>query len=293
MIADGCTAEEIAAELGRPSKSAVYKAIKRRKFKIPSKRDVPRKPEIMSMVLGMLDRGCTVPHIAEVRQVSRQAVAEMVARLTSMGLVECVGYTSVPRYTKGWRAKLYKTTRLWKSRDGHGGSPEDFESWQDNLQEPRTDMPTPQTHTEFVINPGDEVRLATDHHISNGKLGRVVSVHEWGAILETNWQRPNNKDGTAGRLYRAAWHEMEPVGKTELVDPHTANGNGHHRAGGGRTPKFMSGTRTVGKTHKSPPTTGRKPEITGNACPQCHGVFMVRTGACVTCQDCGYNEGCG
>jgi hypothetical protein len=37
----------------------------------------------------------------------------------------------------------------------------------------------------------------------------------------------------------------------------------------------------------------KKAETTGNCCPGCGGWQLVRTGSCVTCQDCGHNEGCG
>ena len=36
-----------------------------------------------------------------------------------------------------------------------------------------------------------------------------------------------------------------------------------------------------------------KPEMTGNSCRQCGHFQVVRTGTCLTCQACGYNEGCG
>jgi len=32
---------------------------------------------------------------------------------------------------------------------------------------------------------------------------------------------------------------------------------------------------------------------TGNPCPHCGGANAVRTGSCITCLDCGTNEGCG
>lgn len=39
------------------------------------------------------------------------------------------------------------------------------------------------------------------------------------------------------------------------------------------------------------------PEIkqgySGNVCGRCGGLRMKRTGTCVTCEDCGENEGCG
>lgn len=31
----------------------------------------------------------------------------------------------------------------------------------------------------------------------------------------------------------------------------------------------------------------------GNVCESCGGLNMVRTGTCETCQDCGWNKGCG
>lgn len=116
----------------------------------------------------------------------------------------------------------------------------------------------------FRIYPGREVRLATDHPLSNGKLGRVVSLHDWGAVLETNF---------ATRSYRATWSEMEPVETTELVNPEV---NGRHENG-------------VARNH----TIRTVLTLTGDVCPACQGVNLVRTGSCVTCQDCGANEGCG
>jgi hypothetical protein len=33
--------------------------------------------------------------------------------------------------------------------------------------------------------------------------------------------------------------------------------------------------------------------FTGNACEQCGGFNLRRTGTCETCEDCGWNKGCG
>lgn len=43
-----------------------------------------------------------------------------------------------------------------------------------------------------------------------------------------------------------------------------------------------------------PPKVEAQPLMTGEFCrePGCGG-FMVRTGSCMTCQSCGFNEGCG
>lgn len=121
--------------------------------------------------------------------------------------------------------------------------------------------------TGFPLYPGCEVRVATSHPLSNGKLARVVSLHDWGAVLETNF-------GT--RSYRAAWHEMEPVVVTELVNPEA---NGHAPSAG------ILRNHTIRVVMSS--------ILTGDACSVCQGVNLVRTGTCVTCQDCGANEGCG
>ena len=43
----------------------------------------------------------------------------------------------------------------------------------------------------------------------------------------------------------------------------------------------------------APPKQPPPKEFTGNPCPNCHGLFMVRTGTCMTCQACGFNTGCG
>lgn len=47
---------------------------------------------------------------------------------------------------------------------------------------------------------------------------------------------------------------------------------------------------------RSPETQENKAmgaQYTGQSCGQCYGLRMVRTGTCTTCQDCGWNEGCG
>lgn len=112
------------------------------------------------------------------------------------------------------------------------------------------------------VKPGDIIRLETEHELSNGQFARVVKVEPWGVHCETGWHRPNDKDGTAGRMYRAAWNEFLPADTTDLTAPH------------------MLSSR-------------KPPSPTGGFCPNCQGPNMVRTGACTTCQDCGYNEGCG
>jgi hypothetical protein len=43
----------------------------------------------------------------------------------------------------------------------------------------------------------------------------------------------------------------------------------------------------------NPVRPGVKPEPTGQVCRNCQGSRLVRTGTCVTCSDCGENEGCG
>lgn len=63
----------------------------------------------------------------------------------------------------------------------------------------------------------------------------------------------------SGRI-RLHWTEFLPLGVTDLVNP------------------------DMTLQRKTP---------TGNPCPGCGGANLVRTGSCVTCQDCGYNEGCG
>jgi hypothetical protein len=37
----------------------------------------------------------------------------------------------------------------------------------------------------------------------------------------------------------------------------------------------------------------RSKGLTGNACQQCGGFNLTRTGSCETCGDCGWNKGCG
>jgi hypothetical protein len=56
-------------------------------------------------------------------------------------------------------------------------------------------------------------------------------------------------------------------------------------------PLKSTGTKPA-KTEVSKPSP--PPMLTGEFCrePGCGG-FMVRTGSCMTCQSCGFNEGCG
>lgn len=110
------------------------------------------------------------------------------------------------------------------------------------------------------VKPGDVVRIETDHPTSNGQFGTVVRTEEWGVHLETRFG--------SGR-YRAAWGEFLPVPNTELLDPDD--------------PQPAPPTRKVVP----------RPTPTGDPCPTCGSVNLVRTGSCVTCQDCGHNEGCG
>jgi hypothetical protein len=43
-----------------------------------------------------------------------------------------------------------------------------------------------------------------------------------------------------------------------------------------------------------PHANGRtKSTLTGDVCPTCGGINMARSGACLTCQDCGSTSGCG
>ena len=58
----------------------------------------------------------------------------------------------------------------------------------------------------------------------------------------------------------------------------------------------VNGTTPLAKQKRSKLSTSTittTTTTTGNPCPNCQGGNMVRTGSCVTCQDCGHNEGCG
>lgn len=58
--------------------------------------------------------------------------------------------------------------------------------------------------------------------------------------------------------------------------------------------RFISGGVSV--TLPKKPVPRRPPPSlapTGDICRTCGGCNLVRTGACLTCQDCGTNEGCG
>jgi len=41
------------------------------------------------------------------------------------------------------------------------------------------------------------------------------------------------------------------------------------------------------------PTQNAQPDYTGDQCHECGSMSLVRTGSCLTCQQCGWNGGCG
>lgn len=92
---------------------------------------------------------------------------------------------------------------------------------------------------------GDRVRLVTpDNPRLHGSTARILTLTEWGAHCSA--------PAAATGSYRAAWSEMEPMGKT-----------------------------------KAPAV-----EYTGNPCNQCGSARMRRSGSCSVCEDCGESGGC-
>lgn len=288
MAADGCQAEDIAQELGR-SRDAVYHRL--HQLGVRCQRSGRLEPDARAVVLGLLAKGVsTAREIARRSGRSVRATQYLLGRLAREGLVVREPWDRRPnwRVTKVWRMMELDDLpdevldlASGVSRAGaeevarrFGHKKQSVQSHVKRLKEKRS-MPT----QSFPIKVGDEVRLATGHPLSNGKLGRVVEFiqHDGelvGAVLETNWDRPNDRDGTSTKLFRAAWHEMEPTDVTEYLNPH-ANGNGRH------------------KVHRNGKARTHEPAPTGDPCPDCGGINLVRTGTCVTCQDCGRNEGCG
>lgn len=108
-----------------------------------------------------------------------------------------------------------------------------------------------------IVTPGN-VRL-------NGQQARVDAVTEWGAHLTT---------GVGSGMFRALFSEMIP-----WVDQ-----------------KREKRSKTTKKTPKRPASKAvavKEQGYTGDVCERCGSMRMKRSGACLTCEDCGENSGCG
>lgn len=128
------------------------------------------------------------------------------------------------------------------------------------------------TVTEETVQPGTPVRInCPENPRLHGTEAQVVQVESWGAHLLA--------PAAATGKYRAAWQEMEIV--DTILCPPTAPTP---------TPVTNGHPSLDDSSHR---TSIKSLGYTGNICPNCQGCRMIRTGSCVTCEDCGHNEGCG
>lgn len=123
--------------------------------------------------------------------------------------------------------------------------------------------PTRQPYLEeIVVFPpktlcvGDKVHLDIPHNpLLDGAIGTVYRIEEWGVHIHT--------DRAATGVYRAAWCEITLLHNTDQTSQPKSDKDKH-------VPSAAEGA----------------------LCDRCGGVNLLRTGSCITCQDCGANSGC-
>lgn len=133
-------------------------------------------------------------------------------------------------------------------------------------------------HTTRELTKRDVVLLHTADSapIFDGLLAEVERPTSWGALVTIRGVGVTieGKRQQVTLHYRASFDEMDYIGPLPpLSSPEDVRPNR---------------PRAVGLNGKAP-----KKEVTGDVCADCGGANLVRTGSCVTCQDCGRNEGCG
>lgn len=134
-------------------------------------------------------------------------------------------------------------------------------------------------HTNRALTKRDIVLLHTPESspIFDGLLAEVEQPTDWGALVTVRGVgvTVEGKRRQVTLHYRASWEEMDYIG------PLPSSPEGRR----GVTPSRPYPVGLNGKASKK--------ETTGGVCKNCQGANLVRTGTCVTCQDCGENEGCG
>ncbi len=115
-------------------------------------------------------------------------------------------------------------------------------------------MPTTPEHTQYHV--GARVVIVAPHEPAVDGLAAVVEkLDVWGAYLIVERERREYDAPDHQPRWRALWAEMRPAARDSI-------------------------------------TAARASGYTGNACPHCSGVRMVRVGACERCEDCGDSTSC-
>lgn len=143
----------------------------------------------------------------------------------------------------------------------------------------------PDTHWQdrrpvVAVHPGDAVRIRWPENPCHGSTAHVVRLNYYGNEPDKFWLLLNAPAAATGQL-RVMPDQVEPIldaGNITAVLDEPAQ------------PMLDS-------SHGDVPIHSRKQArdmgYTGDPCPQCGQLAMKRTGPCVTCQACSYNEGCG
>lgn len=123
------------------------------------------------------------------------------------------------------------------------------------------------------INNEDNPRL-------HGALALVIKVEEWGCHLSTL--------ASASGRYRATWEEMTPVSPNPLPVDSEASYDEYQPQ---TVEAYLSKPKTKNEMTREAKEKGFTPS--GDFCVNCGSADMVRTGACLSCLNCGTGGSCG
>lgn len=141
---------------------------------------------------------------------------------------------------------------------------------------------TPPVVKKDQIQKGCQVRINdhADNPRMTGTLGIVIGVEEWGCHL-------SSLAAATGR-YRASWEEMTLVSPNPLPMESGASGNEWQ-------PQTISAYLDKPKTKEDLIREAREKGCvpSGDFCVNCGSADMVRTGACLSCLNCGQGGSCG
>jgi ribonucleoside-diphosphate reductase alpha chain len=123
-----------------------------------------------------------------------------------------------------------------------------------------------------MIRLKERVRLFTpDNLVFHGAEATVEELTDWGAHVSTG--------AAATGRFRALWCEMRHLTETPMPDEIILSAVLREGAGKNGTATAREQARVEG--------------FSGDVCPQCSSIKMIRAGVCLTCVDCGSTSGCG
>lgn len=133
------------------------------------------------------------------------------------------------------------------------------------------------------IEKGCQVRIHNeDNPRLHGTLGIVIKVDEWGCHL-------SSLAAATGR-YRASWEEMTLVSPNPIPEYPEAYGNEWQPQ---TVEAYLSKPQAKTKEELTREAKDKGCTATGDFCTVCGSADMVRTGACLSCLNCGQGGSCG